>query len=258
MSILENEAGVTRNQAESPTTLPIPLYEHVKRRLAEAILLGELPPGTVLPGEVALAERYGVAVGTMRRALADLTADGMLMRRRKTGTVVTGRTPQHSLRFFFQYYRLHRDDGGLLTSRAEVIAMSRRPADEAEAAAFGEAPGEPLLTLERLRWVEERPVMRSVLTMVARRLPGFPEEPAAVPQRIYLHLLDTYGIRVSAVRERFTAGLANGYDRHWLKLADPTALLLIDEEAFDQTGLLTIISHHRTLTDGHCYVNEIR
>ncbi len=258
MSILENEAGVTRKQADPLAALPIPLYEHVKRRLAEAILLGELPPGTVLPGEVALAERYGVAVGTMRRALADLTADGMLMRRRKTGTVVTGRTPQHSLRFFFQYYRLHRDDGGLLTSRAEVITLARRPADEAEAAAFGEAPGEPLIRIERLRWVEERAVMRSVLTMVARRLPGFPEEPALVPQRIYLHLLDAHGIRISAVRERFTAGLADADDRRSLKLADPTALLIIDEEAFDQTGLLTIVSRHRTLTDGHCYVNEIR
>jgi GntR family transcriptional regulator len=258
MSILENEADVTRFQADPSSPLPIPLYEHVKRRLAEAILLGDLPPGTVLPGEVALAEQYGVAVGTMRRALSDLTADGMLMRRRKTGTVVTGRTPQHSLRFFFQYYRLHRDDGGLLTSRAEVIAMSRTPADEAEATTFGEAPGEPLIRIERLRWVEERPVMRSLLTMVARRLPGFPDRPEAVPQRIYLHLLDTHGIRIAAVRERFTAGLADVDDRRLLRLPDPTALLIIDEEAFDQAGRPTIVSRHRTLTDGHCCVNEIR
>lgn len=249
---------MTRKQADPSPALPIPLYEHVKRRLAEAILLGDLPPGTVLPGEVALADQYGVAVGTMRRALADLTADGMLMRRRKTGTVVTGRTPQHSLRFFFQYYRLHRADGGLLTSQAEVIAITRVPASDAEAAAFGETPGEPLLRIERLRRVEGRLVMRSVLTMVARRLPGFPEQPETVPQRIYLQLLDAYGIRIAAVRERFSAALADADDRRLLGLDEPTALMIIDEEAFDQTGALTIVSRHHTLTDGHCYVNEIR
>src|SRR5262245_40726762 len=105
------------------TALPVPLYEHVKRRIAEAILVGDFPPGTVLPGEVALAGQYGVAVGTIRRALADLTADGMLMRRRRTGTVVTGRTPQHSLQFFFQYFRLHGADGALLRSEAEVLSL---------------------------------------------------------------------------------------------------------------------------------------
>ena len=46
-----------------------PLYEGVKRQISEAILLGKWTPGTVLPGEVALAQLFGVAVGTVRRAL---------------------------------------------------------------------------------------------------------------------------------------------------------------------------------------------
>lgn len=258
MSILENEADVTRNRAELADELPIPLYEHVKRRLAEAILLGDLPPGTVLPGEVALAADYGVAVGTMRRALADLTADGMLMRRRKTGTVVTGRTPQHSLRFFFQYYRLHDADGGLLTSEAEVIDLVRVPASEPLAALFGEAVGEPLLRIERLRRVDGRVVMRSLMHLVARRLPGFPEEPSRVPQRIYLHLLDAWGIRISAIRENVSAALADRRDADLLGLELPAAVMVIDEIAFDQNGQATIESRHRVLTDHHRYVNEIR
>src|SRR5471030_3169518 len=81
-----------------------PLYEGVKRQISEAILLGQWAPGTVLPGEVALTQLFGVAVGTVRRALMDLTAEGLLTRRRKTGTIVTGRTPHHSLRYFFQYF----------------------------------------------------------------------------------------------------------------------------------------------------------
>src|SRR5262245_16243840 len=98
----------------------VPLYEIVKRHISEAIVSGKWAPGTVLPGEVQLAQSFGVAVGTVRRALAELTAEGLLARRRKTGTVVTGRSAHHSLRSFFQYFRLHGIDGSLVRSRAKV------------------------------------------------------------------------------------------------------------------------------------------
>ncbi|WP_244646077.1 hypothetical protein [Bradyrhizobium campsiandrae] len=35
-----------RAAASGLSSLPVPLYEHVKRQIAEAILVGELAPGT--------------------------------------------------------------------------------------------------------------------------------------------------------------------------------------------------------------------
>jgi len=98
-----------------------PLYEVVKRHISEAILIGEWPSGTVIPSENALANDFGVSVGTVRRALAELVSEGMLMRRRKTGTVVTGWAPLHNLRYFFQYFRLHNKEGALLKSRTALL-----------------------------------------------------------------------------------------------------------------------------------------
>jgi GntR family transcriptional regulator len=251
--------GKEANSATSDTSsLPVPLYEHVKRQIAETILVGELSPGTVLPSEVALAARFGVAVGTMRRALADLTTDGMLMRRRKTGTVVTGRAPQHSLRFFFQYFRLHGEDGSLQRSVPEVLSVVLRPADAEEAALFAEPIGEPLLCLHRTRRVGGVPVMHSRIRLVARRVPDFPRKSASVPALLYLHLLDAYGIRIAAVREKLLAQLADKEDRRLLGLPSPNAVLVIREEAYDQTGALAILSEHRAATAHHHYVNEIR
>ena len=241
-----------------PAGLPVPLYEHVKRQIAEAILIGELPPGTVLPGEVALATQYGVAVGTIRRALADLTASGMLMRRRKTGTIVTGRASQHDLRFFFQYFRLHGEDGSLLRSEAKVLSVAIRPADAAEAARFAVSAGEPLLGLHRVRRVGGVPVLHSRLTLVAQRVPGFPTKTDQVPALIYRHLLEAYGIRIAAVREKLTAEVADDEDCRLLRLAAPNAVLVIEEEAYDQTGALAIRSQHRATTAHHHYANEIR
>jgi GntR family transcriptional regulator len=252
---------VTGKQAKAatsgPSSLPVPLYEHVKRQIAEAILVGELSPGAVLPGEVALAARYGVAVGTMRRALADLTADGMLVRRRKTGTVVTGRAPQHSLRFFFQYFRLHGEDGTLQHSAPEVLSVQIRPADADEAALFAEPAGAPLIRLHRIRRIGGVAVMHSRICLVARRVPDFPDLPARVPALLYLHLLDAYGVRIAAVREKLTAELAGKDDRRLLALPSPNAVLVIREEAYDQAGTLTLLSEHRATTAHHHYVNEI-
>ena len=237
---------------------PLPLYEHVKRQLSEAILLGAYPPGAQLPSEIALAQRYGVSVGTMRRALTDLAAEGMLARRRKTGTVVTGRPPHHGLRHFFQYFRLHGADGRLLTSEPEVLRLQRIQAGRGDSRGLAIAPRSPLIAIHRLRRVAGRPAMHERLVLPAARLPDFPTERRDVPALLYLHLLERYGIRISAVRETLTAEPSSSEDRRLLALKPRSAVLIIDDIAYDQTGQPVILAHHRATTDKFRYVNEIR
>jgi GntR family transcriptional regulator len=236
----------------------VPLYEVVKRHISEAIMMGRWAPGTVLPGEVALAQRFGVAVGTVRRALSDLTVEGLLTRRRKTGTVVTGRSPHHSLRSFFQYFRLHGRDGSVLRSQARVIDIRVDAPSERERAVLGLGESGRVLRIHRTRRVDRVPVMRDRLVLDADRLPEFPLQPRKVPELLYLHLLERYGIRISAVREQVSADLADSDDLTLLDLASPAAVLVIDEVAYDQSGRPTVIGNHRARTNRHCYVNEVR
>jgi GntR family transcriptional regulator len=182
----------------------------------------------------------------------------MLMRRRKTGTVVTGRTPQHSLRYFFQYFRLHGADGSLLRSVPEVLALALGEASTAETVAFGLERDAEVIRLHRRRSVEGTPVMHETLTLPALRLPDFPQNPRDVPELLYLHLLEHYGIRVSQVRESVTAELATPEDRRLLALRAPAPVLVIDEIAYDQAGIAVLLSHHRATTKGYCYINEVR
>jgi GntR family transcriptional regulator len=256
-----------RQQSVPPEELPKikrasldaqPLYQVVKRQITESILFGKWPAGTVLPNEIALAQMFGVAVGTLRRALLDLTKEGMLSRRRKTGTVVTGRTPQHSLRFFFQYFRLHGRDGSLQHSRTKVLGLSFGEADESEQFALKLATAAPVLRLKRLRYVDGVPVMHDHFTLPRERVPDFPEKPEDVPELLYLYLLDCYGIRISAVREQIGAELANDDDAALLNVAPRAAILCIEEVAYDQSGVPTIYGFHRCTTTNHRYVNEVQ
>ena len=235
-----------------------PLYEGVKRQISEAILLGKWEPGSVLPGEVEMAQLFGVAVGTVRRALMDLTAEGLLTRRRKTGTIVTGRTPHHSLRYFFQYFRLHGLDGALVRSNARVLSVGIGSASAVEAAALAIEAETPVLRLHRTREVDGRAVMIDLFVLPAARIPDFPLKPADVPELLYLNLLERYGIRISAVREQVSAELADGDDLDYLNLTAPAAVLKIEDVSYDQSGIATIYSNHRAVTTNHRYVNEVR
>jgi GntR family transcriptional regulator len=194
----------------------------------------------------------------VRRALADLTAEGLLMRRRRSGTVVTGRAPQHSLRFFFRYFRLHGADGTLLRSTPEVLARSDGPATPVEAAGLDMPAGNPLVRIHRLRRVAGRPVMHERIAFATDRVPGFPLDRAAVPDLLYLHLLERHGIRIAAVRERVSASLADPDDVRLLDLEPPAAVLVIDETAYDQKGTPVLLTQHRATTNGYVYLNEIR
>lgn len=235
-----------------------PLYEKVKRHMSEAILVGEWPPGTVLPSEIALAQSFGIAVGTVRRAMSDLVSEGLLARRRKTGTVVTGRPPHHSLRLFFQYFRLHGADGSLVRSRAHVLSVETEPATPQEIAQLQLEPGGQVIRLHRIRSVGEEPVMHDRLTFSAARLPDMPHDPSAVPQLLYLHLVERYGIRISAVREQLTAECATDEDIELLRLGGAGAVLVIEETAYDQAGVPTILGWHRATTRRHQYITEVR
>jgi GntR family transcriptional regulator len=240
-----------------PGERPVPLYEHVKRQLAEWILIGKWRPGEVLPNEVALAARFGVAVGTMRRALSEMTAEGMLARRRKTGTVVTGRSPQHNLANFFQYFRLHGAKGELLHSSPRVLSLARGSANGQEAAVLRIGIGDEVIRLHRVRSVGRMPVMHERLALPAGALPGFPHLARDVPHLLYVHLLERYGIRLSAVRESVTAEVATAEDCRLLRLSSPSAVLVIDEIAYDQTGRAVICGQHRSTSRGYRYINEI-
>jgi GntR family transcriptional regulator len=246
------------SDAGRPGELSLPLYEVVKRQITEAIMIGKLEPGSVLPSEVALSQTYGVAVGTIRRALMDLTNDGILSRRRKTGTVVTGRKPQHSLRLFFQYFRLHGLDGSLSKSVTTVTSLDHATASADDAQKLQIEKGAPIVSFHRYRTVDDRPIMHETLTLSRERVPNFPERKEDIPSLFYLHLLEHHGMRISAIREQIGADLANEEDARWLDLKLPAAVLTIDEVAYDQMAVPVLISSHRATTANHRYVNEVQ
>nr|WP_246022292.1 GntR family transcriptional regulator [Pararhodobacter zhoushanensis] len=236
----------------------MPIYRAIAEQLTARIESGAWPAGTVLPSETALAQEFRVSVGTIRRALGELTAGGALSRRRKTGTVVTGRTPRHSLRIVYNYFRLHSRGGELQNSKARVLSICQRLSTPAETERL--ALPEPMMIhqIHRLRLVGGRPVMHETVILPMHLVPDFPTEADEVPELMYLCLWSDYGLKISAIREQIEAELANETDVALLGLSAPAAVLVLSEVAYDEQAQPILLNDHRACTRDDVYINEIQ
>jgi GntR family transcriptional regulator len=81
---IENEMSAIRRELRTMETR----YAFVSRTLAEAIAEGRHPVGSLLPNELDLAEQFAVSRSTIRAAMRELQASGLISRRKSAGTRV--------------------------------------------------------------------------------------------------------------------------------------------------------------------------
>ena len=58
-----------------------PLYQQIKALLLKSLQEGEWMPGEPIPSETELAGRYGVSQGTVRKAIDELAAENLVVRK---------------------------------------------------------------------------------------------------------------------------------------------------------------------------------
>ena len=142
----------------------------VRDELARRITSGAIPPGSRFPPEPQLAEDLGVSRATLREALRSLEEDGFVTRRRGAGTFATHRPRlRNNLDVNFGVTEAIRASG--MRPGAVDIKVSIAPSGANEAAALDIEPGDPVVTVERVRTADERRVVFS-RDVVAQSLVG--------------------------------------------------------------------------------------
>src|SRR5512141_620746 len=103
------DAIATNRHTMSTTPSFRPLYLQIRDVLEQSLEAGEWRPGEPIPSELELARRFGVAHGTVRRAVEALAADNLVVRRQGKGTFVATHTEERTSTF--RFLRIRRNDG---------------------------------------------------------------------------------------------------------------------------------------------------
>ena len=216
----------------SPQARPIaqPLHRQLRDLLMARIEGGEWSPGTYLPPETRLADEYGVAVGTLRKALLDLATDGVVVRRQGKGTVVATHDSDAVL---FRFFNLRRPDGSTLRPESRVLARTRRPATGREAQALSLPPAAQVICITRVREGDGTPILSEHVIVGADRFDGLETAPPLLPNTLYQLYQTAHGATVHRAREQISAARAEGECARELDLPPGTPLLHIRRVALD-------------------------
>lgn len=242
--------------AITPETAGMPLFRAVKRVLLQAIEGGRFAPGSVLPAEPALAAAFGVSVGTLRRAVDDLVAEHILVRRQGRGTFVATHT---SDRFLFQFFHVERSDGLREAPQVELLAFERGRLDDAAAEALALKPGEPAFVVDNLLRLQGRPVVWDRLQLPATLFRGLTEKRLRErPGTLYQLYQAEFGITVVRAHERLSAAAADRQAARVLGVAPGSPVLQVWRTALALGGRAVEYRVSTVHTAQHEYVNLLQ
>ncbi|WP_069162700.1 GntR family transcriptional regulator [Nocardia altamirensis] len=208
---------------------PHPRYYDTK--LALRRLIGTMESSAALPPERVLADQLATSRTTLRKALAELAAEGLLRRVQGSGTFVAPPKVVHLQQLTSLTDDLN-DQGLQVSSR--ILALTKVPADEIVAEQLAIMPGHRIHRLERLRSVDGEPLAIEIAHL-ADRLPNLARR-LAEHGSLYATLRDCYGIEVAAVEDTVETALTTPDEANLLGVAVGSPTLLIQRRAADPTG----------------------
>lgn len=199
------------------------LYRRIQRDISESITAGQHPPGSRLPSEAALAERYGVTRMTVRQAIGGLITDGLVTRKQGSGTYVLATAQaQRVLNRLTGFSEDMRAQGHHATSselrRGEVEA----PAAVQQQLELNERAH--VVVVERLRHLDGEPVAVHCAWLPLWLAPEIARHPLQ-GESLYAVLEQELGVRLNSARQRITATLATDQQASLLDVPPISPLL---------------------------------
>lgn len=210
--------------------LRLPLYQQLRDEIAGRIARNVWRPGEAIPTEAELAASHGVAVGTVRKALDALAADGLIERRQGRGTFVRRPTFDGSL---FRFFRYHGPGGARLVPEGRILEREATAAPPAVREALRLPEGEAVIRLARLRLIAGKPVLSEEIWLPRRRFaPLLDAGPGEIGDLLYPAYERLCGEIVARAEETMTVDTAAGDDVRRLGLAHGDPVVVIDRLAF--------------------------
>ncbi|MBO9601126.1 MAG: UTRA domain-containing protein [Novosphingobium sp.] len=210
----------------------MPQYLALRDRIAEGIGDGKLAPGQRLPSERQLQTESGAARGTIREALFQLEAEGLIYRRDRSGWYVSPPPVTYDPTRWAGFMSYVAEQGR--KPATETLSVVEVPALPAVADIFRVAPGARMFVVSRRRSIDGRAVLVERITVDAQLVPGLTEHDlnGSLTQILKTH----YGLSVvrNRVDMRPCALVRSAAEQLGVKAGTPG--LMVVRTSFDERG----------------------
>jgi GntR family transcriptional regulator len=209
------------------TSGSLPLFLQISELLIRDIAAGRLIDGEKLPPEREMAAQLGIAVGTLRQALKELVAKGMLTRVQGSGNYIRAVSDPASV---YAMFRLELVDGGGLPT-ARVVSVERC-AKDAGLPVFGEsAEGH---RIRRLRYLSGKLAAVEEIWLDGDYAPVIAK--ADLSESLYLYYREKLGLWIARAEDRVGQGPCPDWVPEVFSHAAGALLPLITRVSWGQDG----------------------
>jgi GntR family transcriptional regulator len=235
-----------------------PLYQQIKSLILQSLQASEWRPGDAIPSEQELALRYRVSQGTVRKAIDELAADNLLVRRQGKGTFVATHAEQHTQ---YRFLRLHPDAGtldqeGPATRQILECRRLRGPADVN--LALGLRTGESVVQVSRVLSFQGVPTILEDLWLPANPFRSLSLDALVQHQGPMYALFEAqFGVRMVRADEKIKAVSASPAAAERLGVAPGFPLLSVERLAYTYNDLPMELRRGLYRTDHHHYRNAL-
>ena len=237
----------------SPTFSP--LYQQIKALITQRLEAAEWKAGEMIPSEIELAARFKVSQGTVRKAIDELAAENILVRKQGKGTFVATMT---EARAQFRFLRLAPDEGEQAYPESRIFECRRSRASAEIARLLELKPGEPVVTIRRLLSFSGKPCVLDELWLTGSLFRGITAERLTDSKApLYGMFESEFGVKMVRADEQLRAIAADVETARLLEVAVGTPLLSVDRVTYTYGDRPVEVRRGLYLTADHHYRNQL-
>ena len=227
-----------------------PLYIQVKKRITESLVSSEWSPGQSIPSEMELAKKYNVSQGTVRKAIDDLAADKILIRRQGKGTFVSTHNEENiQLRFL----RLTEKSGKKEKIENQLISFEKEKASNQIAKVLGVNTSSTLISIKRVLTFDGKPLIFDSIKIPAVFFRGLTSEKIIENKGLMYRMYETeFGIQMLHADEKIKAVSSNKESSSIFGISEGSPLLSVERLSYTyddkpiewRLGLCVTLDHY--------------
>ena len=235
-----------------------PLYQQIKGLMLRSLQAGEWKPSEAIPSEMEFAARFRVSQGTVRKAIDELAAENLLVRRQGKGTFVATHAEHHVQ---YRFLKLIPDDGDPNSegpAQREIVDCRRQRATADVARALNLRSGDPVLQVRRVLSFSGEPTILEDIWLPAAPFKGLTADRLSTYDGPMYALFETeFAVRMVRAKEKIRAVLPDPEQAELLKMTQNTPMLSVERIAYTYDDKAIELRRGLYRTDKHHYLNEL-